>query len=919
MSKKTLLLLITLFLIAFAAGVNRRDLSKPMLTTDVDPISSSRVSKPQTLKADLEKAETDASLWNPDTQITNNSLLNYTEYFNQRHIVVELSGRVHVVWSTSTSPYNIFYKRYTPGFGWSNDTMIHGSGQTYNRYPSIALDSTGMLHVVYMAGTSTSAYYRVYYKSCTPVGTGNGGWNADTLLSNTLTTNYKYYPNVAYSPDGHVHAIWREYNSTTPYYYRIAYLEKIAGVWQAQVNLDSSPTTTPYHYQYYPMVAAGRDGNVHICKYDYDAANPSYYQIFYIGRYSGVWTALENVSNSFGIYQYYPTIAVNNLTNEPHILWRAYPSPYYFVHSRRTSGVWTIPDTVCGYPGTTLYQYYCQLGHGPGGKMHAVWYGYTPTSTSIYQISYRERSAAGSWSSPIQISNTTTYAYYPSIAVNDSDYAHVVWRDNRSGAYELWYAKGNPPFPNDMAVDAIVVPGAAVLPNANFTPVIRIKNAGSLPQSNIPVTVRIDTSGVQVYNQTANYVGILNAGDTGSVTMPTSYTVGSSKLVTYVVTAFTSLVGDQNPANDTIIKNVGVSYPPNTFFAFEWATPTLTTTGGVYGCTHVQDTLVWIARGYTSPFQVLIFNINTMSLVDSFAQYYPTGSYGYRDMTYDPDSDFVYAGMENNTLHKINATTHALVAPYTVTGSYTPTVVRALVHDGDSLICCNFSGNICKFATDGTNSHSLGVTGNSTYGLGLDKTNLRMYGTEAYSSTAPNHIQEWDLPSWAYWDSIIPWCGGGPELFGGCETFRNDTFLLVALQSVGDGNKVVCIRLIPLANDVGVASILAPSGVISAGAQTPQALIKNYGSQANSFDVMMTIEPGGYADTVTVTGLAGDDTITVSFASWTPGSGFYTVSCSTMLAIDENNSNDAQSAMAALADYIEQFEGQDGGFTPDPA
>ncbi|MDH5186755.1 MAG: hypothetical protein OEW70_06790, partial [candidate division WOR-3 bacterium] len=907
MSKKTLLLLSCLFLIAIAGKPISSKPSK-LSATETAPGESEILANPK-LKANLETAETDAALWGPETRITNNTTIEYTSYSQQKNIVVDQAGRIHVVWHTTSPSYSIWYKRFNPGTGWSNDTIISSDvPYTYNRYPSIALDSTGNIHVVWASGTTTTVIYYVYYKMCVPSGTGNDAWAPSVMLSNALTTSVKYTPDVAATPNGNIHAVWNE-RSATPNSYYAAYREMIGGVWQAQINLDSSATST--YQKYYVNVAGSRDNNVHITWYSYDPLN-TYYQIQYMARIGGVWGTRENVTTGLTANQYYPSIACNNITNEPHILWRATnPDVWYKIcHTYRHLGVWQTVDTLVDI-GVARDLYEPQICYGPRGKMHAVWRGYTNASPSYYQIGYAERDSAGTWGAAQQLTVSLNHKYEPSIMVNDSDHAYVVWRGYPSSQYDLWYIKGIPPYTNDMACTNIRVPGSGVAPNENFTPVVKIKNMGTNPQSNIPVTVRIDTSGIQVYNQTTTFAGPLNYNDTALVTMPTSFTVGTSK-VAHRMTAFTNLATDQNRANDTTRLNFGVIYPPNTYFQFIWETPSLTT-AGIYGITGVQDTLIWVSRGYVAPYQVLIFNINTMTVVDSFAQYYPTGSYGYRDMTYDPDSDVVYVGFENNKFHKINATTYALIDSFVITGSNLPGVVRALTFDGDSLICSGFSVPVVKFATNGTNCHQINPAIGSTYGLALDHTNLRMYSTNA--TTAPNHTYEFDLPSWIrVLDTVLPFYGG---THGGCETFRNDTFLLGIIQS--PDNKVVCIRIIPLANDVGVASILAPSGVISAGAQTPQALIKNYGSQANSFDVMMTIEPDGYADTVTVTGLAGADTTTVSFASWTPGSGFYTVSCSTMLAVDENNSNDAQSAMAALADYIEQFEGQDGGFTPDPA
>jgi len=96
-----------------------------------------------------------------------------------------------------------------------------------------------------------------------------------------------------------------------------------------------------------------------------------------------------------------------------------------------------------------------------------------------------------------------------------------------------------------------------------------------------------------------------------------------------------------------------------------------------------------------------------------------------------------------------------------------------------------------------------------------------------------------------------------------------------------------------LATDAGVTRVVAPTGVIDSGAvKTPQAMVRNYGSNTISFPVIFTIS-GTYADTQQVTGLASLDSSLVTFAGWTANSlGTFATRCSTALADDSLPSND---------------------------
>jgi len=94
-----------------------------------------------------------------------------------------------------------------------------------------------------------------------------------------------------------------------------------------------------------------------------------------------------------------------------------------------------------------------------------------------------------------------------------------------------------------------------------------------------------------------------------------------------------------------------------------------------------------------------------------------------------------------------------------------------------------------------------------------------------------------------------------------------------------------------LANDVGMVSVDIATP-IPPGALTPKATVKNFGSAVQTFPVTMSITPGGYTNTQTVTALAGGASLQVSFGSWAPTSGTYSVKVITQLGTDQDRTND---------------------------
>ncbi len=104
-------------------------------------------------------------------------------------------------------------------------------------------------------------------------------------------------------------------------------------------------------------------------------------------------------------------------------------------------------------------------------------------------------------------------------------------------------------------------------------------------------------------------------------------------------------------------------------------------------------------------------------------------------------------------------------------------------------------------------------------------------------------------------------------------------------------------------HDVGVTQMLAPRDTVDSGATvTPQAVIHNYGSSGETFDVRFAIG-AGYADTVSLT-LAPGATDTADFEDWDAlDVGKFAVTCSTMLSSDTNAANDVRRGSVVVSPF----------------
>jgi len=120
--------------------------------------------------------------------------------------------------------------------------------------------------------------------------------------------------------------------------------------------------------------------------------------------------------------------------------------------------------------------------------------------------------------------------------------------------------------------------------------------------------------------------------------------------------------------------------------------------------------------------------------------------------------------------------------------------------------------------------------------------------------------------------------------------------------SIPDYNVAVYARArILRPHDVGVTTIIAPTGTIDSGTVvTPKARVKNYGADTATFPVTFRIG-ASYSNTQTVSNLLPGDSVQVSFANWVAGPrGLLSTRCSTALTNDQNHANDTLSGTVTV-------------------
>jgi hypothetical protein len=260
--------------------------------------------------------------WNPEFQVTDNEHGNSLGTTSAHKVVIgtvgEVDSVVHVVWYDYP---DVYYKRYYPGSGWSEELVI-GSAARYIPLPAIALDANGKdIHVVWMSertsgkGRNKVTDMTIYYRKCVVTGPGNGGWGDTTDLCVTAASCYfRYDPRIACGASGQVVVAWDERHlDGSPLPYSIRFREYVSGAWQ-----DEEPIAGPsdqHHSR--PSIAADGSGDVSV-SYNQFPKDEVYGHIIVTRRTSGDWQDPEDVTPGDDLFAY-SAIEVNPEGN-PHIV-----------------------------------------------------------------------------------------------------------------------------------------------------------------------------------------------------------------------------------------------------------------------------------------------------------------------------------------------------------------------------------------------------------------------------------------------------------------------------------------------------------------------------------------------------------------------------------------------------------------------
>jgi len=417
-----------------------------------------------------------------------------TTYAYEPAVAVDAKGNVHIVWYDASpyydgnSNYDIVYRRWnaTTGNwgGFTNTTdLISKISSSDARYPDIAVDGKGNIHIVWQDYTTlytdNSGSYDIFYSY----------WNVTTKQWRGHTADYDFLspnststcgpPAIAVDAQGNVHVVWADYSSNygNDNAYDIVYRcwNATKNVWGKIENVSTEATLTAEN----PSIAVDSGGNVHVAWEDttnYVRMDGTYDDIAYKFRNAttGLWRGRINATDEISIestyYAYMPVINVDAL-GKVNIVWydnsiisgitdsySDYDIFYKYWNGTRWTGHVKAIDVMSDAVTTSYSSYTPAIASDNGGNLYVVWrqtgnwYGSGGDDDIVCRI---WNVTTTTWMVPVLVSTeSTTASSLPDIAADTTGAVHVVWQEYISGSiYKIHYKKTmtTPPVPTVLA------------------------------------------------------------------------------------------------------------------------------------------------------------------------------------------------------------------------------------------------------------------------------------------------------------------------------------------------------------------------------------------------------------------------------------------------------------------------------------
>ena len=311
-----------------------------------------------------------------------------------RCLVRTSDGTLYAAYSrTTVGREQIYVKRSVDdGVTWIDETLISttaGMEDNYQQKPALAVDSDDNLHVVWQGRvTGVYALFQIWYAKY------DGSWSVPLRIS-TFTDMEDYdqkYPSIAVDSTDYLHVVWEGRASGYTTDAQIWYA-KYDGSWSVPIRISTVVANMSANTQTYPTIAIDSLNNLHVlwsgCSTDYPEWN---YQIWY-SKYDGSWSVPLRISTFTDMEDYsqlYVSIAINSDDNL-HVVWSGKASGFIAdeqIWYAKYDGIWSNPLRISTGAGQgSEIQTQPSIAVDSDDYLHVAWQDKRPGDN--FQIWYR--------------------------------------------------------------------------------------------------------------------------------------------------------------------------------------------------------------------------------------------------------------------------------------------------------------------------------------------------------------------------------------------------------------------------------------------------------------------------------------------------------------------------------------------------
>ena len=345
-------------------------------------------------------------------------------------------------YASADTDIDIFYKKWNASTkSWTITEVVSTESTANSYYPSLAVDSSGNVHVAWQDATnydSAGNDWDIFYKSWNA---STHSWTTTEVVSTESTQNSINYPSLAVDSSGNVHIIWDDWtvlpgaDSFPDVFYKHRNASTHTWTTTEVVSTQSQGDSIQ------PSLAIDSNGNIHAVWIGDDSfgGHGGDWDIFY-KRWNATtqsWEATEVVSTESADHSYNPSLAVDSSGNA-HLTWHdsiVYGGSGNVVLYKRWDVIthsWSSLEVVSTE--STGYSEQPSLVIDSSANVHIAWSddtNYTNVGTD-WDIFYKQWEVSTStWTTTEVISTESTGdSTYPSLAIDSDGFAYTVWSDN---------------------------------------------------------------------------------------------------------------------------------------------------------------------------------------------------------------------------------------------------------------------------------------------------------------------------------------------------------------------------------------------------------------------------------------------------------------------------------------------------------